>query len=193
MARWEGWNFADGNTGGGRGDDNRKSAPGGGPARRTAGGHGTHIDHQRAVLSGSHFGEWFQEAAAVRSLEGFTPGRANNPQRLTVGFRKGSFPERNALGEAPVGIDSVFHLADRVRVPEKWRVWLSEKRSRRVYPSLSIWSPIHVSPISSVRRCYFLFEGGCVDRRAGVTAGWDGVRSVGPAFSQGALCEMSRS
>ena len=100
MARWEGWNFADGNTGGGRGDDNRKSAPGGGPARRTAGGHGTHSDHRRAVLSGSHLGEWFQEAAAVRNLEGLAPGCAGNP-KADSRFQKRKHPGKEcAWGSA---------------------------------------------------------------------------------------------
>ena len=82
-----------------------------------------------AGLSGSDLAEWFQEATRGRGFDDHTSGRADNYQGLTVGFGKGSVPERDALRKAPEGIDSVFHLADRVRVPEKSRVWLSEKRS----------------------------------------------------------------
>jgi hypothetical protein len=74
-------------------------------------------------------GQGQQEGRGGRSFDDLTPGRADNFQGLTVGFGKGSIPERDALRKAPEGIDSVFHLADRGRVPEKSLVWLSEKRS----------------------------------------------------------------
>jgi hypothetical protein len=106
-------------------------------------------------------GQGQQEERGGSSFGGLPPGRADNFQGLTVGFGKGSIPQRDAPRKAPEGIDSVFHLADRGRVPEEWRVWLSEKRSRRVYPWLIIWPPIHASPIPSFLRFNYRFEGCC--------------------------------
>ena len=135
MARWEGWNFGDDNSGGGRGDDNRKSVLSGGPAMRETGGPEAHVNHRRGRFKRKSWGGLVSEGRGAARWAGgqqfwwSPPGRADNFQGLTVGFGKGSIPERDALRTAPEGIDSVFHLADRGRVPEKSLVWLSEKRS----------------------------------------------------------------
>jgi UDP-glucose 4-epimerase len=71
-----------------------------------------------AGFIGSHVVEHFQGRADVVVLDNLRSGRRTNLDGLACTFLQGSITDREAVREAVKGVDSIFHLAAMISVPE---------------------------------------------------------------------------
>ncbi len=71
-----------------------------------------------AGFIGSHVVEHFQDRAEVRVLDNLRSGHRRNLEGLKAEFHEGSIVDREAVRRAVEGVDTVFHLAALVSVPE---------------------------------------------------------------------------
>lgn len=71
-----------------------------------------------AGFIGSHLAEFLLPRTRVRVLDDFRSGHRRNLAGLAVDVREGSVLDEHALAAAMEGVDTVFHLAAQVSVPE---------------------------------------------------------------------------
>ena len=71
-----------------------------------------------AGFIGSHLAEYFQGKATVRVLDNLRTGTRKNIAGLSHEFIEGTIADRDAVRAAMRGVDTVFHLAAMVSVPE---------------------------------------------------------------------------
>ncbi len=67
---------------------------------------------------GSHIVEHYQGKAEIRVLDNLRTGRRENLNGLACEFIEGDVSDRKTVAKAVEGVDSVFHLAALVSVPE---------------------------------------------------------------------------
>ena len=67
---------------------------------------------------GSHIVEHYQGKAEIRVLDNLRTGRRENLNGLACEFIEGDVSDRETVAKAVEGVDSVFHLAALVSVPE---------------------------------------------------------------------------
>jgi UDP-glucose 4-epimerase len=71
-----------------------------------------------AGFIGSHIAEYFNEKADVRVLDDLSSGDRKNLAGLKVELIEGSINDRGTVQRAMRGVDTIFHLAAMVSVPE---------------------------------------------------------------------------
>ncbi len=71
-----------------------------------------------AGFIGSHVVEHFQDRAQIRVLDNLRSGHRRNLDGLQAEWHEGSIVDREAVRRAVDGVDTVFHLAALVSVPE---------------------------------------------------------------------------
>ena len=74
-----------------------------------------------AGFIGRHIVQLHQGKAAVRVLDNFSTGKLSNLDSLNCDVIEGDVLDREALRKALKGVDSVFHLAAKISVPESMK------------------------------------------------------------------------